>query len=62
MNGMHDLLTGVALAGELWRSYERDTWGILPQAARHYGRLPVVTHGLALRVMSLRDGVSHFVR
>ena len=28
MNGMHDLSTGIALAGELWRSYERDTWGM----------------------------------
>ena len=30
--------------------------GIVPQAARHYGRLPAVKHGFALRAVSLRDG------
>ncbi len=29
--------------------------GCLPQAARHYGRLPAVTHDIALHAMSLRD-------
>ena len=31
--------------------------GYLPQAARHYGRLPAVMQDIALRAMSLRDGI-----
>ena len=35
---------------------------LMPQAARHYGRLPAVKHGSALRAVSLRDGRKRDVR